>query len=263
MNGLLVFRVGQTVVTINLPATTVSYCRITTSLFLTFTKRKKDNVFYPNFSIITLSSFLYNVAEILLSQRLNNSYILFYRSFIRMSKLNIFALFGVMFLSSALLVSGTYISNQTSILAQENEAEIKADIEQENKCAKDTECENENKINNQLSITNTTQDQEGQPVTSSCETCFTDILTEEQITSFIDAFGQATEQGPFTSIEDLCNFIDAEDEEFSDLLTEDLFDAAFGVNGVTNTNPLSDEQYQALIQCLQDVGLNVDIQPPV
>jgi len=41
--------------------------------------------------------------------------------------------------------------------AQENEAEIEADIEQENKCKKDSECKNENELNNQLSIVNITQ----------------------------------------------------------------------------------------------------------
>jgi len=82
-----------------------------------------------------------------------------------MSKLNIFTLFGILFLSSILLGSGTFVSNQTSILAQENEAEVEVDIEQENKCKKDTECENENEINNSLTITNITQaqQQEEQP----------------------------------------------------------------------------------------------------
>lgn len=51
-----------------------------------------------------------------------------------MSKLNIFAVFGILFLSSILLGSGTFLSNQTSILTQENEAEVEKDIEQENKC---------------------------------------------------------------------------------------------------------------------------------
>jgi len=79
-----------------------------------------------------------------------------------MSKLNIFSVFGMMFLSSILLGSGMYSSNQ--IYAQnENEAEVEVDIEQENKCKKDTECKNENEINNSLTITNITQAQEEQP----------------------------------------------------------------------------------------------------
>ncbi len=41
--------------------------------------------------------------------------------------------------------------NQTGTL---NEAEVNADIEQENKCKKDTECENENELNNSLNILN-------------------------------------------------------------------------------------------------------------
>jgi len=80
-----------------------------------------------------------------------------------MSKLNIFAVFGILFLSSVLLGSGMYSTNQ--IYAQENqtgtenEAEVEADIEQENKCKKDTECENENELNNELSIINQNQGQ--------------------------------------------------------------------------------------------------------
>ncbi len=74
-----------------------------------------------------------------------------------MKKVNTFALFGILFLSSILLANGMY-SNSVSIFAeQENESEVNADIEQENKCKKDTECENENELNNQLSITNITQ----------------------------------------------------------------------------------------------------------
>jgi len=41
--------------------------------------------------------------------------------------------------------------NQTGTL---NEAEVNANIEQENKCKKDTECENENELNNSLTILN-------------------------------------------------------------------------------------------------------------
>jgi len=82
-----------------------------------------------------------------------------------MNSINLVAIFGIVFLSSILLVNGIY-SNQ--IFAQENqtgtnnEAEIEADIEQENKCKKDTECENENEINNSLNILtqNVTQSQE-------------------------------------------------------------------------------------------------------
>jgi len=173
-----------------------------------------------------------------------------------MSKTNVFALFGILFLSSVLLGSGMY-SNQ--IFAQnENEAEIEADIEQENKCSKDTECENENEINNSLTITNNTQAQE-EPVIPTCETCFIDILSEEQISSFIDAFTQAVgrEPGEFTSIQDVCNFIDAFDESDTELLSQDIFDAAFGVNGIENANQLTTEQYQALIECLVDAGFNV------
>ena len=70
-----------------------------------------------------------------------------------MNKLQIYTIFGIMFLSSILLGNGLY-SNSFSVFAQENEAEIEADIEQENKCTKDTECENENEIDNKLTIKN-------------------------------------------------------------------------------------------------------------
>jgi len=76
-----------------------------------------------------------------------------------MSKTNVFALFGILFLSSVLLGNGMYsgqvfaLENQTGT---ENEAEIEADIEQENKCKKDSDCDNENEINNTLNITTIT-----------------------------------------------------------------------------------------------------------
>lgn len=60
----------------------------------------------------------------------------------------------MIFLSSILL-SGMYSSNQ--VFAQENVAEIEAEIEQENKCIINTECKNENELNNQLGITNITK----------------------------------------------------------------------------------------------------------
>ncbi len=85
----------------------------------------------------------------------------------KMYKVNIFAILGIMFLSSILLGNGMYSNQIFAIEAQNennhnkngnlNEAEVNADIEQENKCKKDTECENENELNNQLSITNITQ----------------------------------------------------------------------------------------------------------
>jgi len=114
---------------------------------------------------------------------LNNYYISFLPSRkIEMSKLNVFAVFGIVFLSSVLLGSGTFVSNQTSILAQENEVEVEVDIEQENKCKKDTDCENENEINNTLNITNITQKQQQTeesigPEPETCQECFYKFLT--------------------------------------------------------------------------------------
>jgi len=55
--------------------------------------------------------------------------------------------------------SNSLFHHPTFILtfAQENEAEVEANIEQENKCKKDSECENENELNNTLNIINKTQ----------------------------------------------------------------------------------------------------------
>ena len=68
-------------------------------------------------------------------------------------------------IASLTLSSAGYNSFQQTFIStfaqQENEAEVNADIEQENKCKKDTECENENELNNQLSIVNKTQTETG------------------------------------------------------------------------------------------------------
>jgi len=162
-----------------------------------------------------------------------------------MSNLNLFALFGIMFLSSVLLGSGTFMSNQTSILAQENEAEVEVDIEQENKCKNDTECKNENEINNSLTIT-ATQGQEEQPETSPCEDCF-DIVGEGQIDNFLAAFIEAVQQ-QISTLEELCQYIDENQGTLE--LNEDLLTAAMA--------SINEDQYNDLILCLQDAGLDVD-----
>jgi len=168
-----------------------------------------------------------------------------------MSKLNIFAVFGILFLSSALLGSGTFLSNQTSILAQENEAEVEIDIEQENKCKKDTECKNENEINNQLSVTTITQTQEEQPEIPTCETCFTDNMSQEELDDFITEFATHVKTS-ITTLEQLCEFIDLAQGEVQ--LNVVLLESA--------QNSIGEEQYQALIECLQDAGIDVDFPPP-
>jgi len=113
-----------------------------------------------------------------------------------------------MFLSSVLLGSGMYsgqvfaLENQTGT---ENEAEIEADIEQENKCKKDSECKNENEINNSLNIItqNATQ---SEPVGQTCDDCFTDNLTPDEIILFEIEMNEET-SGQFSSITDLCNLL--------------------------------------------------------
>lgn len=53
----------------------------------------------------------------------------------------------------------------------------------------DTECKNQNELNNQLSITTSTQAQEEQPITSPCEDCFTKTFSNQiQQDNFLTAF---------------------------------------------------------------------------
>ena len=164
-----------------------------------------------------------------------------------------------MFLGATLLASGMY-SNKVFAFEENgnthdqngnlNEAEINADIEQENKCKKDTECENENEINNLLNITTITQTQQQQE-TSPCEDCFTSILDQGQIDAFLDEFSNQVLQ-EITTLTQLCEYIDANQG------TEALDIALISAADASNSN-ITFEQYDALIQCLQDAGFNVAI----
>ena len=197
---------------------------------------------------------------------INNSYILFYYSFVIMTKLNVFAAFAVLFLSSVLLANGMYSNKIFAIEAQNennhdqngnlNEAEINADIEQENKCKKDTECENENEINNQLSITNITtitQEQEEQPETPTCETCFTDNLSEEAVNFIEDTFFT---QEP-SSLQEICDFIDENIEGIA--LPSSL--AFYLYEDVLNNTDATEEDIDNVVDCLEEV-FGVDIPRP-
>jgi len=75
----------------------------------------------------------------------------------------IFAVLSFAIATLMLSASNYNIQQQTfiSTFAQENEAEVEADIKQENKCKNDTECENENELNNELSIVNKTGTEAG------------------------------------------------------------------------------------------------------
>ncbi len=178
---------------------------------------------------------------------LGNYYILFYFMSIGMFKLNTFAMFGILFLSSILLGSGIYSSNNFAVFAeQENEAEVKADIkEQENKCAKETECENENKINNQLNL-NGTQPQQQQE-TQTCEECFTTILLEAELNDLIQAIDIDSE-GSVASLAELCNFIDQNINElgFKEFISERLFTLGTGVG-------ISEDKINELLDCLEKI----------
>jgi len=173
-----------------------------------------------------------------------------------LNRINLLAIFGIVFLSSILLGNGIY-SNQLFALENqtgtENEAEIEADIEQENKCKKDTECENENEINNSLTIVNNatqSQQQEEQPE-ASCEECVTSILTEEQIQTVLnsDAF---PEDIPLNSVDDLCILIanEFDNPEFVEDFNIALLQA-----------DLTEEQFDELEQCLADLGYPMDLHP--
>lgn len=169
----------------------------------------------------------------------------------KLNKLNTYAIFGAVFISLILLGNGLYSSNQ--IFAQqnqtENEAEVKADIEQENKCKKDTECENENKINNQLNIVNNVTQSQQQPESSPCEDCFTSILSQDQIDAFLIAFSNAVEQNILT-LEELCQYID------NNQGTEELDRALIGA--AASSEVFSEQEYSDLIACLQDAGFDVN-----
>ena len=65
---------------------------------------------------------------------------------------NTFTLFSLLFMSSLLLGNGLGLYSNQVAAQKTNEADVNADIEQENKCKKDTECENENELNNGLGI---------------------------------------------------------------------------------------------------------------
>jgi len=163
-----------------------------------------------------------------------------------MYKLNTFALFGIIFLSSILLGSGMY-SNQTSVFAQENEAEIEADIEQENKCKKDTECENENELNNSLNIVNNGTQQQQQQEPQTCEECFTTILTELELNNLIEAFAIDSENS-ITSLADLCDYIDefVNIPEAREFISERLFTLGDNVG-------ISEDKINELLDCLEKI----------
>jgi len=164
----------------------------------------------------------------------------------------------------SLIILGSVISLSTdlnmSIYAKENqtgttnEAEIEADIEQENKCKNDTECENENEINNQLTVTNNGTQTSEQPVIPTCEDCFTDNLSSSEIEAFIIALnGILNGTGGLETLEQLCEFI--EQNQGTSELNDQLISAA--------ESTLSEEQYQALIECLHDAGIDVDFGIPL
>jgi len=171
-----------------------------------------------------------------------------------LNRINLFAIFGIVFLSSVLLGNGIY-SNQ--ILAEENqtgtenEAEIEADIEQENKCKDDSDCGNENEINNSLTITNNgTQTKQSQEPPQTCEECITSILSEEQIQTVLDSDAFPVEI-PLNSVEDLCILIA---EEFNNPEFVDDFNLALTQAGLT------DEQFDELERCLADLGYPMELQ---
>ncbi len=162
-----------------------------------------------------------------------------------MKKLDAFAVFGILFLSSVLLANGMY-SNSISVIAQlTNEAEVNTDIEQENKCKKDTECENENKINNSLNILNNGTQQQQQKEPQTCEECFTTILTEQELNDLIQALGEEFEG--LDNVSELCNFDDViDDPGFREFFSGILFEFGTGVG-------ISEDKINAILDCLEKI----------
>ncbi len=151
---------------------------------------------------------------------------------------------------------------------QENEAEIKADIEQENKCKKDTECENENEVNNSLNITglagiqgngNDNDNDNVQPGT--CLFCFAPITNDPPGNWPIldlDNLNQYLEENivpvgneeDIDSVEELCDALENTNPRVSDsIIAQILHDAIQG------DDQEEDNLVNLTIECLRDLGL--------
>jgi len=151
-------------------------------------------------------------------------------------------------------IIGTTTSMNMPIFAQENEAEIEADIEQENKCSKDTECENENEINNSLNILTQNAAQDEEPVIPTCETCFTDNLSEEALNLIEETFFEGPEPA---SLQEICDFIDENIED--PLFQQDFVNYLYVV--LLNNNAATTEEIENVINCLEQV-FGVDLPDP-
>lgn len=152
-----------------------------------------------------------------------------------------------------LIGNSIYASNQ-GFGEQENEANVKTDIQiQENECNKDTQCKHEQETNNSINVVTINKQTKKSTQLLTCQECFNSILSKEQINTFLYAFGKATEEGPFISINQVSNFIHA--FQGHQLLNEDLTEALI-TN--LNTGKISEDQFQKIITCLQEAGLDVE-----
>ncbi|NOJ30112.1 MAG: hypothetical protein DA328_08095 [Nitrososphaeraceae archaeon] len=161
-----------------------------------------------------------------------------------MKRLNAFSIFGMLFLSSILLGNGIY-SNSLSLFAQENEAEVEADIEQENKCVKESECKSENEISNTADVPPLNANE---PET--CEDCFTTILTEQELNNLFEAI--ANDGGPPTT-QELCNYIaqgisinEPDFVLFKEFISERLFTLGDSVG-------ISEDKINEILDCLEKI----------
>ncbi len=183
----------------------------------------------------------------------------------KLNKLNTYAIFGAMFLAATLLASGMYSTNQ--IFAEENqtgtenEAEVKADIEQENKCKKDSECENENEINNTLNITTITTtagngdgNGDGTPE-DECALCFTaqpdgpwqNGQQLEDFETYLEEHEVLINGQDVDSIAELCKaLVESEEPVFFGNIADAIEDALDGSNS---------ELMQDVFDCLSALGL--------
>lgn len=169
-----------------------------------------------------------------------------------LNELQTFTSFGFTLLL-ILIGNSIYASNQT-FGEQENEANVKTDIQvQENECNKDTQCKHEQETNNSINVVTMNKQTKKFIQLLTCQECFNSILSTEQINTFLDAFGWATEEGSFTSINQVSNFMHA--FQGHQILNEDLKDALI-TN--LNTEKISKDQFQKLIMCLQEAGLDVE-----
>ena len=91
-----------------------------------------------------------------------------------------------------------------------------------------------------------------EPEPSTCEDCFTKVITEEEkLDDLIQAFEEESE-GVISSLEDLCDFIDSGDLDETDFAF--ISDRLFVLGGDVG---ISEDKINEILDCLEEL-LNVD-----